>query len=403
MAARKFPTYPLFASKIPSACFIIDWQGLGHNLAILDAVQKRTKAKILLALKAFAAWAFFPAISQAYNGPLVGTCASSVHEARLGAENFGGEVHCFAAAYEAEEILELIPLCDHIVFNSVKQWLRFKDLALSTAKRLNRKVSFGLRINPEHSEGAPAIYDPCAKSSRLGIRLKNFDPSVFESGITGLHFHTLCEQGADALKRTLDVCLEKFGPYLQKCSWINFGGGHHITRADYDLDLLCSEITKWQKMFGATIYLEPGEAIALDAGWLTATVLDIVEADLPVAILDVSPTCHLPDALEMPYDPPLFYLDQGQIVESEPNATSGFAYHLAGKSCLAGDMLRSSYTFAHELEVGERLIFGDMAIYSMVKTTTFNGLKLPSIGSISGDEFKLIKSFGYEDFKNRLS
>ncbi|MBQ7738083.1 MAG: carboxynorspermidine decarboxylase [Desulfovibrionaceae bacterium] len=403
MAARKFPQKALFGSNIPSACFIIDCQGLKHNLEILDYVQKRSGAKILLALKAFAAWAFFPLISSAYQGPLVGTCASSVHEARLGYEEFGGEVHCFAAAFTEAEVLELVPICDHIVFNSVRQWLRFKDLATSYAESLNRKINFGLRINPEHSEGAVAIYDPCAASSRLGIRLANFDPSVFASGINGLHFHTLCEQGAQELKRTLDAALEKFGPYFKKCAWINFGGGHHITRSDYDLDLLCQEILKWRELFKATIYLEPGEAVALDAGWLTAEVLDIVAADLPVAILDVSPACHMPDTLEMPYDPPLFYQKEDEILEAKPNLGGPHRYWLAGKSCLAGDMLRSSYAFERELAIGDRLIFGDMAIYSMVKTNTFNGLQLPSIGSISGDEFKLRKSFGYTDFRDRLS
>ena len=397
------PPQSLFDLHIPSPCFVIDCQGLERNLAILDDVQKRTGVKILLALKAFAAWAFFQSISKTYQGPLVGTCASSVHEARLGYEKFGGEVHCFAAAFSQAEICELIPICDHLVFNSINQWLRFKDLAKDLAKKLERTVNFGLRINPEHSEGAPSIYNPCAPNSRLGIRQANFDPHILATGINGLHFHTLCEQGAKELKRTLEACLQKFGPYFNQCAWINFGGGHHITRSDYDLDLLCSLIVDWQKRFNATIYLEPGEAVALDAGWLTAEVLDIVFADLPVAILDVSPTCHLPDALEMPYDPPLFALNNHKIVQASPDSPGQYRYLIAGKSCLAGDVLRSTYTFDHKLKVGERLVFGDMAIYSMVKTTTFNGLNLPSIASIDNDKFKLIKKFGYNDFLERLS
>lgn len=394
----------LFSPKVPSLTFVLDVDKLLQNLAILDRVQKATGAKILLALKAFACWKLFPKMSKAFQGCLFGTCASSVHEARLGLEEFGGEVHAFAAAFAEDEILELLGLCDHLTFNSVAQFRRFQPLIALEAKKRNLKLSLGLRVNPEHSEGAPDIYNPCHPNSRLGVRSSHFDPSLFNLGLSGIHFHTLCEQGAWPLSRTLEALKNKFDPFLKKCAWINFGGGHHITREDYDLELLINLILDFQKLYGATIYLEPGEACALNAGFLTATVLDIVEAQDLIAILDVSPTCHMPDTLEMPYDPPVFYEHNFQVFKASINKEEApFKYRLAGKSCLAGDVLKGLYGFKKPLDVGTRLIFGDMAIYSMVKTTTFNGLKLPDIGFYQKEEFSLIKSFGYQDFKNRLS
>ena len=394
----------------PSACFVLDAPRLRANAAILASVQRRSGARILLALKGFAAWSCFPLLSRATGtGPLWGTCASSVDEARLGREEFGGEVHAFAAAWDESEVEALLGLADHIVFNSLAQWRRFgpritahnRAVAAGTARR---PISCGLRLNPEHSEGATAIYNPCAPGSRLGIRPHQMQTDAL-AGISGLHFHTLCEQGADALSRTLDAVEAKFGALLPACRWINMGGGHHITRAGYDLNLLCDCLTRWHQRYQAQIYLEPGEAVALDAGWLAATVLDVVMADMPVVILDVSAACHMPDVLEMPYRPEVWYRGPAGV-QRAGEAGRGWTCRLAGKSCLAGDVI-GEYAFAAPLLPGQRLVFGDMAIYSMVKTTTFNGLRLPSIGICDGEgdarHFKLLRQFGYEDFKTRLS
>lgn len=403
-------------SPAPSPCFVLDECRLAANAAILDGVQRATGAKILLALKGFAAWATFPLLSRAGSGPLWGVCASSVDEARLGREDFGGEVHAFAAAWSEEEFRELLTLCDHIVFNSVAQWRRFRPVAEEARAAGGRPVSFGLRLNPEHSEGAVPIYDPCAPGSRLGIReaalARELPPGELD-GISGLHFHTLCEQGADALARTLDAFEEKFAPWLAGRRWLNFGGGHHITRPGYDRALLCRLIESWRDRYRAQIYLEPGEAVALDAGWLTATVLDVVMADMPVAVLDVSAACHMPDVLEMPYRPEVYYRDgDGATRKADEAGAGAWTCRLAGKSCLAGDVI-GEYAFAAPLAVGQRLVFADMAIYSMVKTTTFNGLRLPSIGicrcadvapqASGGERFRILRRFGYEDFRGRLS
>ena len=381
---------------IPSPCFVLDEDRLLANAAILRRVQEQSGARILLALKAFAAFDVFHLLSRASgDGPLWGVCASSVDEARLGREYFGGEVHAFAAAWSDAEMASLLPLADHIVFNSPGQWRHF-------APRLAQyRTSAGLRLNPEHSEGAPAIYNPCSPGSRLGARAAAIRDEDL-SGLDGLHFHSLCEQGADALERTLAALEKKFGAQLAGRKWINFGGGHHITRPGYDVDLLCRLIRGFSARYGAQIYLEPGEAVALDAGWLTATVLDIVEADMPTAILDVSAACHMPDVLEMPYRPRIFYSGaDGLPAMAGSPGDFAFSARLAGKSCLAGDVI-GEYSFARPPAIGDRLLFADMAIYSMVKTTTFNGLRLPSIGICRGSGFRLLRSFGYEDFRSRL-
>lgn len=396
-------------ARVPSPCFVLDEQRLTSNAAILDEVQRRTGARILLALKGYAAWATFPLLSRfTGSGPLWGTCASSVDEARLGREEFGGEVHAFAAAWTGREMVELLDLADHISFNSTAQWQQFRPAIAShnRSRCAGNAIQCGLRINPEHSEGAAAIYNPCSPGSRLGIRARDFDPTALE-GISGLHFHTLCEQGADALARTLAAVEEKFGTWLRDCRWINMGGGHHITKPGYDLDLLCRCLTDWRNRYGAQIYLEPGEAVALNAGWLTATVLDVVTADIPVAVLDVSASCHMPDVLEMPYRPELTYEEQGAPARAGKAGEKAWTCRLAGKSCLAGDVI-GEYSFAAPLRAGQRLLFEDMAIYSMVKTTTFNGLRLPSIGVCGpGSDaeacFRLLREFGYVDFKGRLS
>ncbi|MDE5832470.1 MAG: carboxynorspermidine decarboxylase [Desulfovibrio sp.] len=402
--ALNAPPTALADPGIPSRCFVIDEGKLIENAAILDDIQKRSGAKILMALKAFAAWDSFPLLSRAFAGPLYGTCASSVDEARLGKEKFGGEVHAFAAAWEEGETRELLSLADHIVFNSAEQWRRFRPLIdqANSTFRADNPVKAGLRINPEHSEGATAIYNPCSPGSRLGIRPGQFEKISDFSGISGLHFHTLCEQNAGPLARTLEAVGKKFPIRRGFYQWFNFGGGHHITRADYDRVLLVNLINDWRRKYGGTIYLEPGEAVALDAGWLTATVLDIVEADLPVAILDVSAACHMPDVLEMPYIPDVWLAKDGNFEKA--SGEDGHRYRLAGKSCLAGDVV-GEYGFKKNLKPGDRFVFGDMAIYSMVKTNTFNGLRLPSIGALApdGEKFRMIKEFGYEDFRDRLS
>ena len=406
MAARRAAPDFLFTAEVPAPGYLLDEAWLEHNCSILDAVQRRTKVKILLALKAFSAFAVFPLLSRAKAGVLFGACASSPDEARLGREEFGGEVHVFSAAYASDEMTELLPLVDHISFNSLYQWRFFAPVIHDYERTSGRSISCAIRINPEHSEGTVPLYDPCHPSSRLGVRVKDFDRQVFSEGITGLHFHTLCEQNADALKRTMEVVEQKFAPDLVRSSFVNLGGGHHITRPDYDLELLCTVLNDWQTRYNVSLYLEPGEAVALDAGWLTATVLDIVEAEVSVVILNVSITCHMPDVLEMPYRPPVFYQHGGEVCAagevSEENSKT-FVYRLAGPSRLAGDVVPYLYSFSRPLERGDRLIFGDMAIYTMVKSTTFNGIRLPSIARFREENISLIRSFGYEDFRSRLS
>ncbi len=398
----------------PSPCFVIDEDALRANAAILDSVQQRTGAKVLLALKGYAAWSTFPILSKAFGGPLHGTCASSPHEAMLGREHFGGEVHAFAAAFSEQDVADIVPLADHMVFNSFAQWTRFRSFVQESSRRHGRHMACGIRINPEHSEGAVPIYDPCSAGSRLGVRLRHFEEAVKNDarvldGISGLHFHTLCEQGADALDRTLAVVEKNFGNYIEGMQWLNFGGGHHITREGYDLDLLCRCIERVQNRFGVQVYLEPGEAVALNAGVLLCTVLDITEADMPMVILDTSAAAHMPDVLEMPYRPVCVPLIDdtnvhGRNIGDTQNPPQSWTCRLAGKSCLAGDII-GEYSFDAPLHIGQQLAFLDMAIYSMVKTTTFNGLQLPAIGlyAPSTGKRRVQRVFGYEDFAMRLS
>lgn len=385
-------------SRTPSPCFVVDESLLEQNAALLDVIQQRTGAKILLALKGFAMWSLFPLLSREKGGgPLWGVCASSPDEARLGREEFGGEVHAFAAAWSDADMAEVLRHADHVTFNSLAQWKRFRDMARSH----RRPVECGLRVNPEHSEGAVDIYNPCAPASRLGIRQRHLEEGLerepfLREGLTGLHFHTLCEQGADALERTLAVFERRFGRYLEGMRWINMGGGHHITKPGYDVDLLCRCIEGVKKRHGVGVYLEPGEAVALNAGWLVTTVLDVLEADMPVAVLDASASAHMPDVLEMPYRP--------GVIGAGEDGKKLWRCRLAGKSCLAGDVV-GVYSFDAPLQVGQRIIFTDMAHYSMVKTTTFNGLRLPGIAAWRPEEdsLRIVREFGYEDFKGRLS
>lgn len=367
-------------------CFIVEELLLRRNLAILDSVRKRTGAKILLAQKAFSMYSVYPLLA----GSLDGTCSSSPDETRLGREYFPGEVHVFAAAYSERDLKTVLPLCDHLVFNSFGQWERFRPLT----KPFDGKVSFGVRCNPEHSETETAIYDPCAPGSRLGILRSRF-PDTLPPEIEGLHFHTLCEKNADALVRTLAAFEEKFGDLIPKMKWIDFGGGHHITRPDYDVELLCSTILSFRKRYpGVQVYLEPGEAVALNAGTLETTVLDITWNGMEIAVLDASAAAHMPDVLEMPYRP--------NIAGAGLPGEKKYTYRLAGPSCLAGDVI-GDYSFDEPLTPGSRLSFQDMAHYTMVKTNTFNGLRLPSIWLRGTDgSLKLVREFGYGDFKSRL-
>lgn len=384
------PWLEILPADLPTPCFVVDEDRLLANLRVLDTVQKRTGAKILLALKGFAMFSTFPLLRDT----LRGTCASSPHEARLGREEFGGEVHTFAAAYSEEDMQELCTLADHIVFNSFAQYHVFRPM-IDEARRQGRSIECGLRINPEHSENAVALYNPCSPGSRLGIRRGNFAGQSLE-GISGLHFHTLCEQDALPLARTLEAVEEKFGDLLPRMRWLNFGGGHHITKDGYDIDLLCGCITRMREKYGLTIYLEPGEAVALNAGVLVTRVLDVVEADMPVVLLDTSAAAHMPDVLEMPYRP--------EAVGAGQPGEKAWTCRLGGKSCLAGDVI-GEYSFDAPLRPGDTLVLLDMAHYSMVKTTTFNGLGLPSIAALSqgSHELKMVRRFGYEDFKTRLS
>lgn len=322
---------------------------------------------------------------------LKGVTASSLFEARLGYEEMGKEVHIYAPAYVEEEFDEILSNCDHIIFNSFDQWNRFK----AKVKNMKTKeISCGIRINPEYSEIETPIYDPCFQYSRLGVTLSNFRPEELE-GIEGLHFHTMCEQNSDTLERTIQVVDQKFGEYIKRMKWLNFGGGHHITRPDYDIETLVRSITFFQEKYGVDIYLEPGEAVALNTGFLVTRVLDIVDNGMKIAILDTSAACHMPDVLEMPYRPTI--IDAGKPGEYP------YPYRLGGLTCLAGDII-GDYSFRQPLKPGDRLVFCDMAHYTMVKNNMFNGVNLPSIAVFNEEDgIKIIKQFGYEDFKTRLS
>jgi carboxynorspermidine decarboxylase len=373
--------------NIPTPCFIVDESAIERNLSILQHVQKTTGCKILLALKAFSMFSIFPKLNQVLNG----ACASSPHEARLAREEFGGEVHTFSAAYSENDMKQVAAVSDFIIFNSFSQWHRFKSVVLNSGN----KIKCGIRVNPEHSESPAAMYDTCAANSRLGVRRNQFDGQDLRR-ITGLHFHTLCEQNADALERTLQAFEAKFNAMLHDMMWLNLGGGHHITRHDYDVDLLCRLIEKLRNEYSVDIYLEPGEAVALNAGVLVATVLDIVDNNMKIAILDTSASTHMPDVLEMPYRP--------NVSDAGHPGERAHTYRLAGPSCLAGDVI-GDYSFDNALKVGDKLVFEDMAHYTMVKTNTFNGINLPSIALYDPlkSKFTLVREFGYEDFKSRLS
>lgn len=379
--------------ELKTPAYVIDEKMLIHNLEILHKVEEDTGCHILLAQKAFSAYAEYPLIGKYISG----TTASGIYEARLGAECMGKENHVFAPAFTDEDMDKLVNICDHVVFNSVSQLKKHK------AGCIEAGVSFGLRVNPEFStQGDHAIYDPCAPGSRLGVTLKNLKAALEEepdvlSGMEGIHFHTLCEQNSDDLEATLKAVEEKFGFLMKDMKWVNFGGGHHITREDYDIETLEKCISHVQKKYDVQVYVEPGEAVVLNAGYLVTTVLDKVENGITTLILDASAACHMPDVLEMPYTPPL--RDGLKISDID---SGEFRYRLSSYTCLAGDII-GDYQFSREINVGDRLVFEDMAIYSMVKNNTFNGIPLPDIVIMDSDgKCKVWKHFGYEDFKGRL-
>jgi len=393
---------------LPSPCFVVDRAAITYNLKILADIGQKSGATILAALKAFSFYEVFDLVEQY----LSGACASGIHEARLAREKINKEVHVFAPAYKPEEVTELLLLADHLVFNNLHQWLRYQDQCLD-AKKSRPQLSFGIRINPEHSEGAVPIYDPCAPGSRLGITRSQWNrelaiasqkgksPQEVLQGITGIHFHTLCEQGAEPLERTLAAIEQTWGDVLNldQITWLNMGGGHHITKPDYNRDLLIQLIRQTRERFNLQIYLEPGEAVAIHTGILATRVVDIHENPFPIVILDTSATCHMPDTLEMPYTPQVW---GAQPIQRISFGTPG--YRLAGQTCLAGDVI-ADYKFLEPLEIGDWVIFDDMAHYTMVKTTTFNGIPLPSLAvydSATGVS-KIVKTFSYEDFASRLS
>lgn len=373
--------------ELPTPCFVVDEALIERNLNILRGVMDRTGCKILLAQKAFSMFHLYPLIGRY----LAGTAASGLYEAKLGRE-MGGENHVFCTAYRDSEFEEITQICGHIIFNSFGQLERFGDQALAAG------ASIGIRVNPQCStQGDQAIYDPCSPGSRLGVTLEHFRPDLLERyGVEGLHFHTLCEQDAAPLAQTVEALEHNFSPFLPQMKWLNLGGGHHITREGYDIPLLEQVIHHLQKAYDVQVYLEPGEAVALGAGFLVTSVLDVTQnAEVKNAILDASAACHMPDVLEMPYRPPLVH---GGEPGEKPHT-----YRLGGPTCLAGDIV-GDYSFDQPLQVGDRLMFGDMAIYSMVKTNTFNGMPLPAIALRNRDgECTIVKEFGYEAFRSRLS
>lgn len=381
--SESLPFDPLL---VPSPCFVVDAEALRENGRILDGVRKASGAKIILALKAFAMHPAFPLLRPFLNG----TTASSLNEALLGKLEFGGEVHAYAVAYTDEDFSCLQNIAGHISFNSLSQWKHFRTKALSQPE-----VSYGLRINPQYSEVEVELYNPCIVGSRFGMTAEDLVDADL-TGITGLHSHTLCEQGSDTLARTVEKIEEKFATLLHQLKWLNLGGGHHITKPDYDLELLIRTVKHLRETYDLDVILEPGEAVALHAGWLVTEVLDVFESQgVQHAILDSSATAHMPDVLEMPYRPHV--LGSGNVGEKV------YSYKLGGITCLAGDRI-GDYSFDQPLKRGDRLFFTDMAIYSMVKTSHFNGVAHPAIAlwDSETEEMKVTQTFGYADFRDRL-
>ena len=384
-------------TNLPTPSFLVDERLLKRNLKILKDVKDRTGCKILLAQKGFSMFYFYPLIGHYLDG----TTASSLFEAKLGYEEMEKkftkkklETHIFNPSYRDDEFDEILDITNHIVFNSFAQWNKFKGRVQEKIKATGKHISCGLRVNPEFSEVETEIYNPAGRYSRFGVTIENFKEDELE-GLEGLHFHALCEQNSDALENVLKVFEEKFGKYLHGMKWVNFGGGHHVTRKDYDIEKLIKCINHIKETYNVQVYLEPGEAVALNTGFLVSEVLDITKNEMDILLLDTSVSCHMPDVIEMPYRPFIF----GSGLPNEKKYT----YRLGGPTCLAGDIV-GDYSFDEPVKVGDKLIFTDMAHYSMVKTNTFNGINLPSIAVYTEkDGLKVIRTFKYEDFKNRLS
>jgi carboxynorspermidine decarboxylase len=373
-------------TKLPSPAWLLEESLLERNIDILDSIQQRSGAKILLALKGYALWRSFDTI----RNRLHGCCASGLWEAKLAYEEFGREVHTYSPAFRDSEIDEIANISDHIVFNTPQQFQKY----LKRVKDINPKLSLGIRINPEYSESTAEIYNPCGLYSRLGTTLDNFDESILDS-CDGFHLHALCEQGADALESLLDIFEDKFGSYLYALKWINFGGGHHITKEGYDTKKLISLIERFKSKYQVDIYLEPGEAVGWQTGTLVATVLDIVYNGIDIAILDISAEAHMPDTIIMPY--------RAEVRGASGVGVKRYTYRLGGNSCLAGDIM-GDYSFDRPLEIGDRVVFEDQMHYTMVKTTTFNGIELPSICILKRDNsLEIVREFEYKDFRDRLS
>ena len=372
--------------SLPSPCWLLEEKRLVQNLELLQRVKVQSGAKILLALKGYALWKSFDTI-RAY---LDGCCASGLHEAKLAAEEFRKEVHTYSPAFKEEELEEIASISHHLVFNSPAQFKRF---ALR-AKEINPLLSLGIRVNPEFSQAPKEIYNPCGLYSRLGTTLENLDETILGQ-CDGLHFHALCEEDSDALEGVLKAFEEKFGRYIPKMKWINFGGGHHITRKGYDVDKLISLIQAFKSRYDVEVYLEPGEAVGWQTGPLIATVLDIVHNGIDIAILDTSAEAHMPDTIIMPY--------RADVRGAGEAGEKAYTYRLGGNTCLAGDIM-GDYSFDAPLQIGDRIIFEDQMHYTMVKATTFNGIKLPSIAiERANGEIDVVREFGYEEFKGRLS
>ncbi|GAA8136320.1 carboxynorspermidine decarboxylase [Helicobacter pylori] len=400
-------------SAIPTPCYVLESERLEKNAKILEIVRQQSGAKVLLALKGYAFWRELGILRQKLNG----CCASGLYEAKLAFEEFGGresqkEICVYSPAFKEAEMSAILPLATSIIFNSFYQYAAYKDRILDKNKQLENlglsPIKMGLRINPLYSEVTPAIYNPCSKVSRLGITPSGFERGVREhglEGVSGLHFHTHCEQNADALCRTLEHVERHFKPYLENMEWVNFGGGHHITRSDYDMNLLIQTIKDFKERYhNMEVILEPGEAIGWQCGFLIASVIDIVQNDQEIAILDASFSAHMPDCLEMPYRPSIFKIsveNDEELVEVEKGENQGaFSYFLGGPTCLAGDFM-GSFSFETPLKRGDKIVFQDMLHYTIVKNNSFNGVPLPSLAKLDQQGFKILKNFSYEDYKNR--
>ncbi len=400
-------------SAIPTPCYVLESERLEKNAKILEIVRQQSGAKVLLALKGYAFWREFGILRQKLNG----CCASGLYEAKLAFEEFGGreshkEICVYSPAFKEAEMNAILPLATSIIFNSFYQYATYKDRILDKNKQLENlglsPIKMGLRINPLYSEVTPAIYNPCSEVSRLGITPSGFEKGVKEhglEGVSGLHFHTHCEQNADALCRTLEHVEKHFKPYLENMEWVNFGGGHHITRSDYDVNLLIQTIKDFKERYhNIEVVLEPGEAIGWQCGFLIASVIDIVKNDQEIAILDASFSAHMPDCLEMPYHPSIFKIsveNDEELIEVEKGENQGaFSYFLGGPTCLAGDFM-GSFSFETPLKRGDKIVFQDMLHYTIVKNNSFNGVPLPSLARLDQQGFKILKNFSYEDYKNR--